>query len=517
MIYKLQYSRNEEPVTFLLDRNEISIGKLSENDLVIGDETVSRRHCKIIRSGKTFKIIDLKSTNGTRVNGKRITEKNLAEGDVITVGYTRLEFQLHSTDPGFQEVDDQKISMIVPLADLSRKVEQPVLEAEEPNFLAAMVELGKSLIAAQSMDAGFEKLAEIIYTFVKPEKIAIYYYEDKSDNLHLKYFSSHDQRKKSEIKISRTVALKAIHEKVAILSSNARDDERFDRSKSIIIYGITSVMSVPIWTKDSIYGLIYVDTTSFAHVFLEKDLQMMSLIANFAGFSLEAFNNQEKLNREKKLRARLERYHSPAVVSRLIEFQEDKTGEFMPHREADSSVLFIDIVSFTARVEKMKPMEVGQFLNHFFTEMTEIIFRNQGTLDKFIGDAIMAVFGIPFALKDHAQLAIRTALEMIEKLEEINKNFKEKNVVKVRIGINSGKVISGDFGSPKRFEFTVLGNTVNIASRLESTVAGVNEIVVTEDVYRRTKNQFVFESLGKKKLSGISELIHIYKVKGRRD
>jgi len=516
MEYKLEYLVDRDLRIFSLRGDEIWIGKLLENNLVLSDDTISRRHCRLVRSRNTYKVIDNKSTNGTFVNGKKISEKELVEGDTISIGQTHLKFVPHKREATFQDIDDQKISMVVPLSDLSLKVEQPVLKTEEPNFLAAMVELGRTLIASQNMEESFEKLADVIYEFVKPEKIAIFYYNDKQDDLNLRYFSSHDRRKKSQIKISKTIALNAIHEKVAILSSNTRDDERFDRSKSIIIYGITSVISVPIWTKDAIFGLIYIDTTSFARLFLEKDLQMMSIIANFAGFALEAFNNTEKLNREKKLRARFERYHSPSVVSRLMEFQDDKTGEMMPYRENEASILFVDIVGFTPLAEKMKPIEVGLFLNNFFTEMTEVIFHNQGTLDKFIGDAIMAVFGVPFEYKNHAEQALNSALEMMDKLQEINRNIPKERKIQIRIGINCGKVISGDFGSPKRVDYTVLGNAVNIASRLESEVAAADEIVVTEEVHSKTKGKFEFESLGKKKLTGITDPVHIYKVTGRR-
>jgi adenylate cyclase len=242
----------------------------------------------------------------------------------------------------------------------------------------------------------------------------------------------------------------------------------------------------------------------------------MSIIANFAGFSIEGINSLEKLNRERRLRARLERYHSPAVVSRLMEFQDSNTGEVMPYRESEATVLFMDIVKFTSRAEKMTPIEVGIFLNNFFTEMTEIIFKNNGTLDKFIGDAIMAVFGIPLEVANHAELALVTALEMMKKIKDINNQLTAESMIHVRIGIHSGKLISGDFGSPKRLDYTVLGNTVNIASRLESSVAGSDEIVVAETTYLATSRKFDFELLGEKKLQGISRPVKVYRVLGKK-
>jgi adenylate cyclase len=184
----------------------------------------------------------------------------------------------------------------------------------------------------------------------------------------------------------------------------------------------------------------------------------------------------------------------------------------MSYKESEATVLFMDIVNFTSKAESMSPIEVSQFLNNIFTEMTDIIFKYNGTLDKYIGDAIMAVFGVPFKYDNHAEFSILAALDMQKKMEEINSNLPRKSKTRIRIGINSGKLISGDFGSPKRFDYTVLGNTVNIASRLESTAAKPDEIIISENTYNLTKNSFEFEYLGKKKMQGISNDIKSYKV-----
>jgi adenylate cyclase len=223
-----------------------------------------------------------------------------------------------------------------------------------------------------------------------------------------------------------------------------------------------------------------------------------------------------KLNREKKIRARLERYHSPAVVSRIMEGHDSSTLEMNTYKLTEASVLFMDIVGFTTKVEHMNPMEIGVFLNNLFSEMTDIIFSFNGTLDKYIGDCIMAVFGVPFEMKDHAELAIRAAIDMIKKLEKINEHLSPADQIKIRIGINSGKLVAGDFGSPKWLDYTVIGNTVNIASRIESSVAQPNDIVVSEDTYELTQHKFNFELMGEKKLQGLSKSVKAYRVLTRR-
>jgi len=514
MEFKLEYMVDEVRKVFYLTKDLVVIGKLPENDIELKDNTVSRQHCRLQRSGKSYKLADMNSTNGCYINGRRVQSKSLDVGDKITIGRTTLHFQAIAKGESYRDSDDKKISLVLPLDELVKAEKKPQLKSEEPNFLASLTALGKSLIASQDIEESFQKLGELIFKFVHPEKIFIFYYDEKQNDIHLKYTYFMQAQKDDIANISKTIALKAIHEKVAILSSNTRNDSRFDSSNSVIMYGINSAVSVPIWTKDSIYGLIYVDTTSFSQVFCEKDLEIMSIIANFAGFSIEGINSLEKLNRERRLRARLERYHSPAVVSRLMEFQDSNSSELMPYGELEATVLFMDIVQFTSRAEKMTPIEVGIFLNNFFSEMTEIIFKHNGTLDKFIGDGIMAVFGAPLECADHAERAIVAALEMMERLRSLNSQAEAENRISVRIGIHSGKLISGDFGSPQRLEFTVLGNTVNIASRLESAVAGADEIAVSEQTQQVTRELFAFELLGDKKLMGISKPVKAYRVKG---
>ncbi len=513
MEYKLEYIVNDELKSFNLNSDEITAGKLSTNDFQVADNSVSRYHCKFIRQNDSVKVIDLGSTNGTFVNGKRIKERKLKEGDSITLGRTNFKFMALAVEETFSEAEDHKISMVIPLSDKFIIEKENDLEISKINILTSLTLLGKDLIASTSLDDSFEKVGGLIFEYLNPKRLFIFFYDSKQDDLHLKYSQTRKGKALSEkINISKTIAMKAIKEKVAIITSNAQDDSRFDGAKSIIMYGITSAICVPIWTKSSIFGLLYIDTTEFDQFFKEKDLEILSIIANFTGLSIEGINSIRKLEREKKLRSRLERYHSPAVVSRIMESQNSSTMELMAYKELEATVFFLDIVGFTTRVENMNAVEVGVFLNNFFTEMTDLIFQHQGTLDKYIGDCIMAAFGVPFEIPNHAELSIKAALQMREKLKETNSQLAEEDRIQIRIGINTGKLVAGDFGSPKRFDYTVIGNTVNVASRLESSIAGTNEIVVSEATYKHTQDLFQFEPLGEQKLHGLSVPVKAYKV-----
>jgi adenylate cyclase len=518
MEYKIEYILKDEVKDFNLNQDEVLVGKLPKNDFRLDDNSVSRHHCKFVKSKNGYKIVDLGSTNGTFVNAKKIKEKTLKDGDNITVGRSILKFLAVPKKDNFEQENEQKISMVIPLSDKYIVEKEKELEIARLDILTSLTMLGKALITSTSLEESFDKVGDLIFEFLNPKRLFIFFYDENQEELDLKYSRTRKGRlEKEKVNISQTIAMKAINEKVAILSSNTRDDSRFDGAQSIIIYGITSAISVPIWTKKSIYGLLYIDTTEFDQIFKENDLEVLSIIANFTGLTIEGIINLDKLDREKKLRAKLERYHSPSIVSRIMESQETSTQEVMAYKETEASVLFMDIVGFTPRAESMNALQIGAFLNSFFTEMTDIIFQYQGTLDKFIGDCIMAVFGAPFEIKNHAELSISAALEMVEKVRERNADLADKDQINIRIGINSGKMVAGDFGSPKRLDYTVIGNTVNIASRLESYVAGTDEVVVSGATYKMTKNLFKFESLGEKALQGLSIPVNAYKVLEKKE
>jgi adenylate cyclase len=164
--------------------------------------------------------------------------------------------------------------------------------------------------------------------------------------------------------------------------------------------------------------------------------------------------------------------------------------------------------------EKLDPEEVTEIVNQFFAVLTEPIYRFGGVVDKYIGDAIMAVFGAPLDMPDHAVRAIRAAVEMRERLEEFNKERKEGPTLRIRMGINSGKAVAGEIGSINKKEYTVLGDTVNTASRLESSVAKPMQVVVGENTYNATKAHFDFKSLGPATLKGKERTVEVYEVLG---
>jgi adenylate cyclase len=180
-------------------------------------------------------------------------------------------------------------------------------------------------------------------------------------------------------------------------------------------------------------------------------------------------------------------------------------------KESEISIMFADIVGFTALSEKLTPAKISELLNAFFEEMLQEVFAEGGTLDKFIGDCIMAFFGAPEPQQDHAERAFRAAKGMLDRLAKINTNKVLFHPLELRIAINSGKAVVGDVGSTLRVDYTVLGSTINLASRMES-ICPPGKLIVSETTYKmlQPSQRLELEEMGEYRFKGIDQPIPIY-------
>ena len=211
-----------------------------------------------------------------------------------------------------------------------------------------------------------------------------------------------------------------------------------------------------------------------------------------------------------KIKKTFKRYVSKQVVDELLD---DDAKLNLGGEKREVTVLFSDIRGFTSMSEKMEPEEVVSTLNSYFSLMIDIVFKNNGTLDKIIGDELMIVFGAPTSSDDDTERAVKTAIEMQNKIEIFNKQriIKKEIPIKVGIGINKGLVVSGNIGSRELMDYTVIGDTVNLGARLCSA-AGPDEIIISNSVWFETKNTFNYKKLKPIKVKGKKDEIQVYKI-----
>jgi adenylate cyclase len=298
----------------------------------------------------------------------------------------------------------------------------------------------------------------------------------------------------------------------AVLTADAIIDSRFSASESIVAQGIRSAMAVPLLTKGEMRGVLFIDTRERTNAFSEKDLKILSGIASQAAIALENAELAQKIEVEAVTRAELSRFLSPKVAEMVV------TGRVELLRQGridEVSVLFADIRGFTSMAESEDPQETVSMLNAFFTAMADVVFRHEGNLDKFIGDCVMAVWGPPSPHPDDAARVLRAALEMQREVDLLNQRRVQagQRPIQVGIGVNTGQAVVGYMGSSERHEFTAIGDSVNIASRLCSMAKG-GEVLASEQTVRKAGGGFVVEAQPLAPVKGKEKGVATFRVLG---
>jgi adenylate cyclase len=532
-MWRLDYVDQDVPHTYDVKTGEVVIGRSPECQVVLKDFGISRQHAKIVVDHDGPRVIDLKSKNGTQVNGVPVVEAKLKDGDKILLGKFQIAFSkaiegqvvLDEAKPLQEEGGTiirsigelQKLFGTGDTAGTGAAAAKPasVDEIEKSNrILKVLTKVAETLIAVRPVEEVLEQVLDIVFENMPADRGSLMLIEDGQLVPMARKFRNPKSGSDQKIVISKTIADKVIKDRVAILTSDAQVDSRFSAGDSIRFHGIRSAMCAPLWNREEVIGIINVDSPFLTNSFTSNDLDMLSALANYAAVAVERARLNQRIQAEEKKRERLGRFLSPQVASRILAQSDASTDTLGAPEVRDVSILFADVVGFTSMSERMSPAAVAYVLNDYLSRMTDVIFRYEGTLDKYIGDAIMAVFGAPLDMPDHAERAIRTALEMRDRLEEWNSERKEGPTLRIRIGINSGKAVAGEIGSINKKEYTVLGDTVNTASRLESSVAKPMMVVVGDNTYQATKDQFRFEFLGEVSLKGKEIKVPVYAVLG---
>jgi len=235
----------------------------------------------------------------------------------------------------------------------------------------------------------------------------------------------------------------------------------------------------------------------------DQSIQLMS-------YARDLTQSYKRAKEEEELRSRLSRYVGEHLVEKLIN---SKKGVFLENERREVTILFADIRSFTTISERMDAEEVVSMLNQFFGVMVDIVFRNNGILDKFVGDQLMAVFGIISSDSSAPYDAVKTAIEMQDASEDLMnlRRKQDKETFEIGIGINTGSTIVGNVGSENRMDYTVIGDSVNVAGRLQQMAKG-GEIVIGEQTYVHIKNRFRIEKRGEISVKNKREPVICYNV-----
>ena len=521
-----------------------SIGRAQENNIVLNDRRVSRRHAQIIAENGGFKLIDgyfvggeiQRSVNRVFVNGQPQLEKILEPGDLITIGASRLEFErVEESQPQPPEISIEKNAEVIPTVtpagvnydDQPLGHTQMLLSASEiigskqttassfeatpitpaeikilrrkAQILEMLYEMSKTLGTVFDLKEIFGQATDLIFRGTPADRVVALLADETLDGKILGYslypiaLKTRDEKMEAmteKLTISRTITQKVMREKVALLSQDAKTDAQFSGAESIVSQGVRSTICAPLVTESNVHGVVYADRLDPFATFSQEDLELISAVAAQTAVTVEMVKAHKRLAREEVARANYSRFMPEYVVKQLLE---NPDSFRLGGANQTITILFADIRGFTGLSEKVgkNPEKMVGLLNRYFTAMSEIIFSHGGTLDKYIGDGLMSIFGAPTATPNDADNAMETAIEMMKGLEPLNRELLKDGygAIEIGVGLHTGVATVGYIGSEKRSEYTAIGDTVNIAARLESNAKG-GQILISEATAKAAEKSF---------------------------
>jgi adenylate cyclase len=722
---------NKNSAVFSIKNRRTTIGRLKDNDFIIPEKNVSGHHAVLLRDDAgNYTIQDKNSTNGLFVNNKKIESKRLNSGDSVKFGSIEFIFlidipeqavqgltkeqleigkkfskevlpnemggNIHKLQDLFQQLnssvsDDPKVKkekildFITKLNTTMAQIRNDYKDVERAqNMITTLFETSHVISSILDMNMLLSTLMDLVIAVMNAERGFIMLKDEEGILLPaVARKMSQEIDSENQHMVSKSIAERSFFEKKPILTTDAQEDPRFMSGKSIIAYNIRSVMTVPLFTKDDVIGVIYIDNQEKTSAFSKSDLHFLTMFASQAAIAIEnarlyqsvekrinelstladiirAINSTldldkvlnlildmtidligvekgsivlynekkgkyyvralkgdfkeiyigakvelansaagkvaqtgqsiilnklitsgegrarnmhsallavalkiknnvigvlnlsnkkdgskftdndlslveslayqaaqacenarlyENVKSEEKMRTNLTRFLSPDIANAII--QEGTEGNLaLGGKKKEVTMLFTDLRNFTSTCEKMEPSLLVTTLNEYFSAMTEIIFQYGGTLDKFMGDAIMVLFGAPFGHEDDPLRAVCTGFSMLKKLEELQEEWKKqgKPVFSMGIGVHTGEVIAGNIGSEKRMEYTVIGRNVNRASRLESSNKELGtSFLISKDTLDYVKDKVIVREAGAPHMKGIEVPEMVYEVTGIKE
>ncbi|HSL54837.1 MAG TPA: adenylate/guanylate cyclase domain-containing protein [Pyrinomonadaceae bacterium] len=496
-----------------------TIGRAPDNTVVLDDPRASRYHAHVNQSENgNFTIVDgavingqlRRSANKVFINGEPRYEQQLKNGDRITIGASTLRFEQpveeRSSDVRYDDKPLGHTQLLISANDVMSTVlrskeevtapqqRDKVLEAlqRKANILSALYEMSKTLGSVFDLNAIFEKATDIIFRSTPADRVvALLAEQDGSENLTPIAMRARDNKLEAHarrLSIGRTITRKVMKDRVALLSQDAASDEEFAGVDSIVSQGVRSTICAPLVAETRVHGALYADRLDPFAAFKPDDLELISAVAAQTAIAVENARAHERLAREEVARANYSRFLPEYVVKQMLENPDSfKLGGV----SQTITILFADIRGFTRISEHAPPEKIVNLLNRYFSAMTDIIFAHGGTLDKYLGDGLMALFGAPTATPDDASNALNAAVAMQRRLLGINRELRDEGFpeIGVGMGLHTGEVIVGYIGSDRRSEYTAIGDTVNTSSRLEANARG-GEILISDATAKAAHSRY---------------------------
>lgn len=504
-----------------IDQPRLVVGRDSSNEIILTDDSVSSHHFSVELKRDKIILNDENSLNGTYLGNSRdrIKTVELRHGDIVRVGHTLIKLlKVEGTPRPAEEyvrretprarrtivadnirVMEKELDSVVAKIDAMQEGKGTVLAGEIAGLqdpfeqarnklsavgksydrLSALYEASKHIISGFDLEERLNLVMDAAIEVLQAERGFLMLKNEQTGDLEIMVKRKIGGEELNELSLSMSVANEVAATGESQIASNAVKDPKLRDRGSIILHKIISIMCTPLKIEDRVLGVIYLDNRLTEDAFNESDQELFFAFASLAAIAIENARLFQRIQYEEKVRNTMSRNLSTPVVEMLMQNPEDwKPGGTLQR----VTVLFSDIRGFNTMSAHMTPEDTMDMLNIYFDEMSRIIFEHQGTLDKFLGDGIMAIFGAPFSYGDDADRAALTAINMIKRIHVLNEHARVdgKQIFDVGIGINTGMAIAGNVGNLDQMNYTVIGRMVNTADRLTS-VAKKNQILISRE------------------------------------
>ena len=554
----IEKSGQEQQQVFELPPDRpVHLGRAETNDLVLRETSVSRQHAVLSPGPEgSWKLTDLGSANGVVLNGQLVREASLKNNDLLSIGSYTVRFESlesHLLLAHAAASMPARLTMVMSMNDVSAAlqmaesvqpsrsaaratvspasispapapgssadlgemtqatavVEQRLKALEHENSLLSLLyHVSRALAELVSIEEVVKQVLELALQVEGVERGYAMLLDGKGGFLPavIRYRASNPAAHGTQMILSQSIIQRVLQGGVPLLVQDARSDSLLGSSRSIALSGMQSAMCAPLRSGAQVYGLLYVDNLVKRGMFSQEDLNVFSVIAAQAGLSIDRVSTRLEVAQQIIQRNALERFLSPGIAKKIAS---EAANIELRGESQKVTVLFSDIRDFTSMAESMTSEQTVEILNDYFSAMTERIFEREGTLDKFLGDGLMCLFGAPFSTGHDAINAVRTAIDMQHTLVQLNRDFQRP--LRMGIGINSGPAVVGYIGASRRMDYTAIGDVVNVASRLTARAAP-DQILISAATFAETAGVLPVRSLEPIRVKGKSAPIAVYEV-----
>jgi adenylate cyclase len=503
-----------EAARYRIQAGTTTVGRASKSDLCIPEASLSREHARIEIGPDGAFVTDLGSRNGTFVNGLKVGTSRLKNG--VKLQFGNVVFRFEDDPPESMTATGTFESSLRELLDQGPEVEGTIrIRAASPEQRAKkkldiLLTVSRILSSPEPIEKLLERVFDLLFQIFDLDRAALLLADEKSGELQPRLTRAKRGDVGTAPIYSRQIVENAFASPGGIVSTDATIDPRFKEAGSVRITGIRSSMCVPLPSRARTLGVLYVDHLSGSNRYGDEDLEFLAGFAAQAAVAIENGRLYARLEEETVRRTSLLRFFPPSLVGPLL--GSDAFGR--EPMDAEVTVLFSDISGFTSLSSELSSREVVGLLNRYFPVMAEIVFRYEGTLEKYIGDALMAIWGAPVPRPDDADRALAAALEMQAAITRLNASRPRYSPLSIHIGLNSGPVTFGNIGSADYVQFAAIGDTTNVSSRI-CNVASPGQVVVSgSTVARLTPGRWDLLALPPASVKGKARPVNVYLVRG---